>query len=117
MAADPLDCRDRVQAAKQGRIAQRQSLHPEAVRGGRNPLSGAALPVNYGGGGLCPLPAVVISPRQGDGRLNSPIGCIFAPGFLHPLRSQKAEQGQRNKALPAKRATRLHRDAQHFGID
>ena len=57
MAAHPLDRRDRVHAAKQERIASRQSFYFEAVWGGRYSLGGAALPVDcYDGGGLCPLP-------------------------------------------------------------
>ena len=48
---------------------------------------------------------------------NNPIGCVFAPRFLHPLRGEKAQQGQRNQPLPAERTARLHRDAQHFRID
>ena len=44
MAADPLDRRDRVRAAKQERIAPSQPFYPEAVWGGRNPFSGVSLP-------------------------------------------------------------------------
>jgi hypothetical protein len=44
MAADPLDRRDRVRAAKQERIAPLEPFYPEAVWGGRNPFSGVLLP-------------------------------------------------------------------------
>jgi hypothetical protein len=44
MAADPLDRRDRVRAAKQERIAPSQPFYPEAVWSGRNPFSGVSLP-------------------------------------------------------------------------
>ena len=62
MAADPLDCRDRVHTTEQERIALRQSFYPKAIWGGRNPLGRTTLPVDrYGSGGFCPLPAGVIS--------------------------------------------------------
>jgi hypothetical protein len=59
-------------------------------------------------------------------RFNSPgkrgsacllIGHITAPRFLHPLRGEQAQQGQRNNPLPAERTPSLHRDIQHFWID
>jgi hypothetical protein len=48
---------------------------------------------------------------------SNPVGGASAPRFLHPLRSEKAQQGQRNQPLPAERTACLHRDAQHFRID
>ena len=46
-----------------------------------------------------------------------PIGCVPAPRFLHPLRGEKAQQGERNEPLPAERTARLHCNIQHFRID
>jgi hypothetical protein len=42
---------------------------------------------------------------------NNPTGSVRAPRFLHQLRGEKAQQGQRNQAPPAERAAGLDRGA------
>jgi hypothetical protein len=52
-----------------------------------------------------------ITPPQLLNPSNNPTGSVRAPRFLHQLRGEKAQQGQRNQAPPAERAAGLDRGA------